>query len=85
MPDNDSADYVDRLRAATLIVDAAEEELFDIAENGALLHARIKEQVNARYAAVPGKHYDIYRDSGYAKALAMQSAWLQEHLPVNSD
>ncbi len=73
------------LSAATLIVDAAEEDLFDIAENGALLHERIKDQVTARYATIPGKHYDIYRDSGYTKALAMQKAWLQAHLPVGAN
>ena len=74
---------LDSLRAATLVVDAAEEELFDIAENGALLHARIKGQVPSRYATIPGTHYDVYRDDGYAQALAMQKAWLKKHLPVS--
>ena len=72
-----------RLTAATLIVDAAEEELFDIKQNGAALHSRIKDQVTARYATIPGKHYDVYSGEGYAAAMQMQQAWLAEHLPVS--
>ncbi len=70
------------LTAATLIVDAAEEELFDIKLNGAALHGRIKDQVNARYATIPGKHYDVYSGEGYALAMQMQKSWLAEHLPI---
>ncbi len=76
---------VETLRAATLIIDAADEDLFDIAENGALLFKRINGQTAARYDVLPGKHYDIYRDAGYRTALAMQKDWLLTHLPPTPD
>lgn len=72
----------DKLTAATLIVDAADEELFDIKQNGAALYESIKDRVTARYETIPGKHYDVYRGEGYAAALAWEIAWLQEHLPL---
>ncbi len=71
-----------QLTSATLIIDAENEELFDISENGAALYAAIKDQVPARYEALPGKHYDIYRDSGYRAAVELQMAWLKTHLPL---
>ncbi len=70
------------LTAATLIIDAENEELFAIEENGAALYEAIKDQVPARYETLPGKHYDIYRDAGYQEAVKLQMAWLQEHLPI---
>ena len=72
----------DQLTAATLIIDAENEELFDIKENGAALYEAIKDQVPARYETLPGKHYDIYQDAGYREAVKLQEAWLQEHLPI---
>ena len=74
--------YREDLTAATLIIDAADEELFDIRENGAALYAAINGRIPARYETLPGKHYDIYRDSGYAAAVQMQMDWLKRHLPV---
>jgi dienelactone hydrolase len=72
----------DALTAATLIIDAANEELFDIGQNGAALYAAIKDRVPARYETLPGNHYDIYRGEGYQASLALQKAWLEEHLPL---
>ena len=72
---------LERLSAATLIIDAAKEELFDIKQNGADLYQRVKDQVPARYETIPGAHYDVYRDTGYQQALAWQIEWLKKHLP----
>ncbi len=74
---------LDNLSAATLIVDAAEEELFDIQENGAYLYAQIKDRLPSSYKTIDGKHYDVYSGAGYQNAVAWQKAWLQRHLPVN--
>ncbi|MDP6377702.1 MAG: alpha/beta fold hydrolase [Pseudomonadales bacterium] len=74
---------VERLRAATLIIDAGQEELFDIAKNGAHLYATIKDQTIAAYDTIEGKHYDVYRGKGYEKALGLQLAWLARHLPID--
>ncbi len=72
----------DSLTAATLIIDAADEELFDIRQNGVALYDAIKDRVPARYETLPGKHYDIYRGEGYRAAVEMQVAWLNEHLAL---
>jgi len=70
------------LTAATLIIDAEDEELFDIGRNGVALYEAISGRIPARYETLPGKHYDIYRDSGYEAALALQMAWLRQYLPL---
>ena len=73
---------LDQLRAASLIIEAADEELMDIKKNGVDLYQRIKDKVPARYEVVQGTHYDVYRGDGYQKALGLQKAWLAQHLPV---
>ena len=71
----------ERLTAATLIIDATNEELFDTKHNGEALYESIRERVPSRYEALPGAHYDIYRGEGYAAAMALQKQWLEQHLP----
>lgn len=73
---------VERLQAATLIIDAADEELFDIKANGAYLANRLKGQVSVQYKTIKGSHYDVYRNEGYKQALSLELAWLELHLPV---
>ncbi len=73
---------VESLRAATLIIDAAEEELFDTAQNGRLLYERIKGQTTASYESVPGTHYDLYKRPAVEKVVGLQFQWLIKHLPV---
>lgn len=68
------------LTAATLIIDARDEELFDISQNGAALFETISDRVPARYETLPGKHYDIYRNEGYEAALNLEMDWLRKHL-----
>ncbi len=77
--------WVDRVNAATLIVDAEEEELFNRMINGKATYERLKDRVPAEYHALPGKHYDIYRDKGYEKAMALEIGWLKKHLPTDSE
>ncbi len=74
---------VETLRAATLIIDAEKEELVDTKEQGALLYERIKDKTTARYEVLPGTtHFDVYdKDDVVAAALALELAWLKEHLP----
>ncbi len=73
---------LEALQAATLIIDADKEELFDIKQNGADLYARINARIPAHYETISGAHYDVYRDEGYRQALTWQIAWLREHLPI---
>jgi hypothetical protein len=70
----------DRLTAATLIIDARDEELFDIRVMGEALYHRIKHRVPAEYLTLPGKHYDLYRGPSYERALEIEQDWLRRHL-----
>lgn len=76
----DPAAYWDKLTIPTLIIDAGDEELFDRKVNGLALHESLKGRAATHYLALPGKHYDIYRDAGYAKALKAAQDWFVEHL-----
>lgn len=76
----DPAAYWGKLNVPTLIIDAAEEELFDTKLNGSALHDSLNGRVDARYLVLPGKHYDIYRDEGYTQAFKAAGDWFVEHL-----
>ena len=76
----DPAAYWDRLAVPTLVIEAEDEELFDRKLNGLALHESLQGRVPSRYVAVPGKHYDIYRGEGYARALELAQDWFSEHL-----
>jgi dipeptidyl aminopeptidase/acylaminoacyl peptidase len=80
MKQYDPAAYWNNLTIPTLIIDAADEELFDPKVNGQALHASLKGRVPTRYLVIPGKHYDIYKDDGYAKAFKAAQDWFVEHL-----
>jgi dienelactone hydrolase len=80
MKQYDPAAYWENIAVPTLIIDAENEELFDRAINGQALHKSLSGRVPTRYLAIPGKHYDIYRDEGYAKALKAAQDWFVEHL-----
>lgn len=71
---------VDRLSAATLIIDAAEEELFDTSVNGKLLYATIESKVAAKYEEIPGGHYAVYSGNGFERAVQATIDWFNEHL-----
>ncbi len=74
---------IETLRAATLIIDVENEELFDIKEQGAMLYDRIKEQTKSRYEVLPGAHFDVYyKAETTAAAMALKLEWLKKHLPV---
>ncbi|MFQ3276263.1 MAG: dipeptidyl aminopeptidase/acylaminoacyl peptidase [Colwellia sp.] len=72
--------YADKLTAATLIIDAQEESLFDISQNGQLLHERIKTRVDSRYMTYPGKHYDLYKGESLNAARTSALQWFINHL-----
>lgn len=76
----DPADHWDDLAIPTLIIDAEDEELFDRKDNGQALYESIKDRVDARYLVLPGKHYDVYRDEGYRRALKAAQDWFVVHL-----
>ena len=72
--------FVDSLDAATLIIDAKEEELFDTSINGKLLYDAIKSEVTAKYVEIPGSHYAVYSGEGLELAIQATIDWLNEHL-----
>jgi len=72
---------LDSLQAATLIIDADEEELFDRRDYGAVLYEAIRDRLTASYEIIPGTHYDVYSGDGYRAALTLEMEWLAKHLP----
>ena len=80
MKQYDPAAYWDELTIPTLIIEAEDEELFDRKLNGQALHAALKDRVLTRYLVLPGTHYAIYRDQGYAAALKAAQDWFVAHL-----
>ena len=77
----DPAAYWDRLQIPTLVIDAKDEELFDRMKNGAALQKSLRARgITSEYKVFPGKHYDIYRDAGYQKALKAAQDWFLTHL-----
>ena len=80
MKQYDPAAYWDKLSIPTLIIDAQDEQLFDRKLNGLALHESLQGRVATRYLAIPGEHYDIYRDAGYVQALKAAQEWFVEHL-----
>ena len=73
---------VDRLRIPTLIIDAGEEEMFPIADNGARAAEIIKNTPGGvvDYHVIPGiDHYGIYFD-GYEPGSRAALDWWKRHL-----
>jgi hypothetical protein len=68
------------VQAATLIIDAEQEELFDIAQHGAALRAVLEGRVPVRYEVLPGRHYDLYQGEALQTAITLQIEWLRQHL-----
>jgi uncharacterized protein len=71
---------VSELTAPTLIIDAEDEELFDISQHGRLLHETIRERLPARYEVLPGRHYDLYLGAEYERSVQIEGEWLRQHL-----
>jgi hypothetical protein len=70
----------DRVRVPTLILDAGNEELFDIHEHGQRVYEMVKGNAPAKYHVFPGiTHYGIYREKR-PEAIALAVAWFREHL-----
>jgi dienelactone hydrolase len=80
MKQYDPAAYWGQINVPTLIIDAEDEELFDRKLNGQALFESVKDRAAARYLVISGKHYDIYRDKGYAEALKATQDWFIAHL-----
>ena len=76
----DPFSLVDELQAATLVIDAAQEELFNNNLNGKLLYSTIESRLPAKRVETPGGHYAVYSGPGFAQAVQATLEWLDEHL-----
>ncbi|MDA9916852.1 alpha/beta fold hydrolase [Gammaproteobacteria bacterium] len=76
----DPASYWSKVSIPTLIIDASQEELFDIKKNGEKLHHFLKNKVETKYIPIEGTHYDLYKGEGYKKALFEAEQWFFLHL-----
>ncbi|MEH6586141.1 MAG: alpha/beta fold hydrolase [Halioglobus sp.] len=71
---------IDQLKAATLIIDAEGETLFDPAMNGGLLYEAIKDRLPSRYVTYPGGHYEMYKGDNLSGARQDALAWFIQYL-----
>ena len=76
----DPASYWSKVSIPPLIIDASQEELFDIKKNGEKLHHFLKNKVETKYIPIEGTHYDLYKGEGYKKALFEAEQWFFLHL-----
>ena len=74
-------DLVDHVNVPTLILDAANEEMFDIAQSGERAYKNLSARgVDAYYEVLPDiDHYGIYFD-GYARGSQLAQDWFNKHL-----
>lgn len=78
----DAIEEVRKLKVPTLMLDAGNEELFDIRENGGKAHDMLKAGGRAPvdYRVIAGiDHYGIYFD-GFEESSAAALAWFAKHL-----
>jgi dienelactone hydrolase len=71
---------LEELRAATLIIDAEEDEYFEPSANGLRLYESIEGQVDAHYETVYSRHYDMFTGRGYQESIALATEWLSNTL-----
>lgn len=72
--------HAQNLNAATLIMDAKDEVLFENKQNGELLYNSIKDRLDARYLSFPGGHYGMYQGDNLDKGRAEAIKWFTTHL-----
>ncbi|MEO1078556.1 MAG: prolyl oligopeptidase family serine peptidase [Pseudomonadota bacterium] len=74
-------DKVDEVTVPTLILDAANEEMFDTAESGARAYRILKERgIETYYEVLPDiDHYGIYF-GGYERGSSLAHDWFAKHL-----
>jgi len=75
------SDMVDLVDVPTLILDAANEEMFDTTQSGGLTHQRLKDRgIDTHYEVLPDiDHYGIYFD-GYERGSTLACDWFAKHL-----
>ena len=79
MVDYRPIEWAPRIRVPILVIDVAEEELFDHTRNGLAVFKIVTENAPAAYKVFPGKHYDIYTRH-HPAALALALEWFTTHL-----
>ena len=72
-------DLAGRVRAATLIIDAAEDQYFDPKVNGEAVYEVIRANAPALYQLFPGDHYAPYGPY-FEDAVLLTVDWFQSHL-----
>jgi len=76
-----AADHTDKIKCPVLIIDAENENLFDIRTQGGRVYEQLKGRVPVKYEVFKGiKHYDIYSGEPMERARQLQIEWYNEHL-----
>lgn len=76
----DPMSHIRNLKAATLIMDAKDEKLFENKENGQLLYDSIKDRLESRRRTFPGGHYDMYKGDNLKEGRAEALKWFTQYL-----
>lgn len=72
-------DNAGKVRAATLIIDATEDQYFDSTLNGRAVYEAIRNNAPATYKTFPGDHYTVYGPF-MEDALILAVEWFETHL-----
>ncbi len=72
-------DNAHKIRAATLIIDAEDDQYFDSVANGRAVFDIVKQRAAAEYRLFPGDHYTVYGPHR-EEALALTIDWFRIHL-----
>lgn len=78
----DPMSHIQNLKAATLIMDAKDEKLFENKENGQLLYDTIKDRLESRRRTFPGGHYDMYKGDNLKEGRAEALEWFTQYLKI---
>lgn len=87
MRDYVAKDYAEKIKVPTLVLDAANEELWDRTENGQAVFETIRANgVECEYVLLPdSKHYGAYESVGYHKGQQEAVRWFQKHLMTQAE
>ncbi len=70
---------VDKITVPSLLIDQADEELFDRMKQLPVLYDALKGRVPVSYHTFPGKHYDIY-EKNYGEGSELARDWFLKYL-----
>ena len=76
------ADHAHRITVPVMVLDAENEELFDINDHGVRVYEAVKDRVPAEYVLIPDiTHYGVYREA-FQECTQHAIDWFKTHLKL---